>query len=62
MSSYHMPCPCGSGKSSIWQYDARGIELFRTCEDCHDRKMKSVHPDVLSNPNYYVDENIDDEY
>lgn len=31
-SLYKMkPCPCGSGKSSSWQVDARGISLCRTC-------------------------------
>ena len=27
------PCPCGSGKDSYWQLDARGIPLRRTCDD-----------------------------
>ena len=32
-------CSCGSGKPKSAQYDARGIFLTYTCEDCHDRKM-----------------------
>jgi hypothetical protein len=52
-------CPCGSGKPSSWQFDARGIELCRTCDDCHDRKMAGFRPEVVSNPNYYADEAID---
>jgi hypothetical protein len=30
-------CSCGSGKPKSAQYDARGIFLTYTCEDCHDR-------------------------
>jgi hypothetical protein len=32
-------CSCGSGKLKSAQYDARGIFLTYTCEDCHARKM-----------------------
>jgi hypothetical protein len=53
------PCPCGSGLESEWQYDARGIELCRTCRKCHVGKMKRYRPDVLTNPNYQCDEAID---
>jgi len=55
------PCPCGSGKPSEWQFDARGIELCRTCEDCHDRKMAGYRPDVLTDPSYWADEPIEPE-
>ena len=54
-------CSCGSGKLSFWQYDARGIELCRTCDDCHADKMKFYRPDVLSDSNYWHDEPIDEE-
>lgn len=56
-----LACPCGSGKSSFWQYDARGIELCRTCNDCHDRKMAGYRREVLVNPNYAADEPIEEE-
>lgn len=59
MANYARPCPCGSGKLSYWQYDARGIELCRTCDDCHDKKMAGYRPDVLNDPNYWADEPID---
>jgi hypothetical protein len=62
MGSERRPCPCGSGLPSHWQYDARGIELCRTCDICHDEQMKSYRPDVLSNPSYWADEAIDDDY
>ena len=54
-------CSCGSGKPSSWQHDARGIPLCRTCEDCHQAKMKTYRPDVLTNPNYTADEAIEEE-
>jgi hypothetical protein len=53
------PCPCGSGKPSRWQFDARGIELCRTCATCHKERMASYRPDVLTDPNYWADEDID---
>ena len=37
-------CSCGSGKPKSAQYDARGIFLTYTCEDCHDRKMAGYRP------------------
>ena len=40
-------CSCGSGKPKSAHYDARGIFLTYTCEDCHDRKMAGYRPDVL---------------
>lgn len=55
------PCPCGSGKPSHWESDARGIPLFRVCEDCAKKKRKGIRHDVLHNPQYYVDEPIDED-
>lgn len=55
------PCPCGSGKGSSWQYDARGIELCRTCETCHQAKMARYRPEVLTNSTYAADEDIEGE-
>jgi hypothetical protein len=40
-------CSCGSGKAWSPQYDARGIFLTYTCEDCHEAKMAEYRPDVL---------------
>lgn len=56
-----MPCPCGSGLDSAWQYDARGIELCRTCSKCHREKMHRYRPDVLSDPSYVAEEPIEGE-
>jgi hypothetical protein len=56
------PCPCGSGFGSFWQLDARGIELCRTCEKCHDEKLSDYRPDVLSDKSYWADELIEEDY
>jgi len=62
MSRYQVrPCPCKSGKPSHWQHDARGIPLCRTCEDCHQQKMARYRSDVLRNPSYECDEQIDED-
>lgn len=57
-------CDCGSGKSSIIQYDADGIYLCRTCEDCYQKKMGRFRPDIqtVSSAAYgeVVDEDVDD--
>ena len=52
-------CTCGSSKYGERQYDARGIYLCMTCEDCHAGKMKMYRPEVLNNPNYDCDEQIE---
>jgi hypothetical protein len=54
-------CPCGSGLPSAWQYDARGIELCRTCVHCHDKQMKRYRTDVLYDPDYPACEPIEPE-
>lgn len=55
------PCPCGSGKDSFWQHDARGIPLCRTCEDCHQTKMAKYRPEVLTNSRYEAEDLGDDD-
>jgi hypothetical protein len=52
-------CPCGSGLSSWWLYDARGIECGRVCPECEGRKRAQYRPDIFTNPNYDCDEDID---
>ena len=42
------PCPCGSGKSSEWMTDCKGIPLDRVCEDCEEAKMKKYTPETFS--------------
>ncbi len=54
-------CPCGSGQLPAAQYDARGIFLCYACSLCHQRKMTDYRPDVLTDPNYWTDESIEDD-
>lgn len=54
-------CPCGSGRESWWEHDARGIPLARVCVKCKATKLAKYRPDVLRNPNYKADEPIEDE-
>lgn len=53
------PCPCGSGKNSWWENDARGIPLARVCVECKADRLKKYKPSVLTNSNYYSDEPIE---
>lgn len=55
------PCPCGSGLSSHWQFDARGIALARTCTACHASKMARYRPEVLTDSQYEADEPVEPE-
>jgi len=62
MSLYEIrPCPCGSGKDSHWESDARGIPLCRVCEDCREEKLSHYRKEVLTNPNYEAIEPIEPE-
>ena len=54
-------CPCGSGKQSDMQYDARGIELCFTCSICYERKMSGYRADIHTDPNYWHDEPIEED-
>jgi len=54
-------CPCGSGKKSSWESDARGIPLGRVCLECIDKKLSKYRPEVLTNSNYCADEPIEEE-
>lgn len=55
------PCDCGSGLPRHANYDARGIFLTYSCERCHQRKMSKYRHDVLTNPNYHADEQIEED-
>lgn len=58
---YLKQCPCGSGLEAELEYDARGIELGYMCDKCRKEKMSHFRPDVLTDPNYWVDEPIEPE-
>lgn len=47
------------GEDSWWEYDARGIELCRVCDKCKAVKLAKYRPEVLRNPNYTADEDIE---
>ena len=60
MSRYQIrPCPCGSGKDSWWENDARGIPLCRVCQKCRKEKLGRYRPEVLSDGNYWADEQVE---
>ena len=44
---------------SWWEYDARGIPLARVCDRCKAAKLKVYRPEVLTNPSYAADEDIE---
>lgn len=54
------PCPCGSGLPSAWQYDADGIELCRTCAQCHQKKMSRYRPDVQTVSSRHYGERVEE--
>jgi hypothetical protein len=54
-------CPCGSGRESWWENDARGIPLARVCVKCKKEKLSGYRRDVLVNPNYEADEPIEED-
>ena len=59
---YALSCPCGSGLASSWRYDAQGIALCRTCSKCHDHKMATYRPEILTGYDQGdVDEPIEEE-
>ena len=41
--------------------DARGIFLCYVCDICYEKKIAKYRPEVLTDPNYWVDEPIDEE-
>jgi hypothetical protein len=51
--------PCGSGLSSWWEHDARGIPLARVCDACIDAKLTPYRADVMTDPNYWADEPVE---
>jgi hypothetical protein len=53
------PCPCGSGLTSRWRNDARGIPLARMCPKCEEQKLSHYRPEVLTDSNYETSEDID---
>ena len=48
----------GQAKGHRWQFDAKGVELCRTCSKCHTAQMKKHRPEILSG---YTHEDIDEQ-
>lgn len=46
---------------SWWEYDARGLPLVRVCGDCKAEKLGVYRNDVLTDPNYWHDEPIEED-
>jgi hypothetical protein len=47
------------GQASWWEYDARGIALCKVCQLCKESKLAQYRPEVLVNPDYQADEQIE---
>jgi len=54
-------CDCGSGLTTYPIHDARHIFLTFACEQCEKEKLSHFRPDVLTDPNYWHDEPIEDD-
>lgn len=57
---YHM-CDLESPGSGWWEYDARGIPLCKVCTKCRKAKLAQYRREVLRNPSYEADEEIEPE-
>lgn len=49
------------GDAGWWEYDARGIPLVKVCEQCREAKRSMFRREVLENPDYEADEQIEEE-
>jgi hypothetical protein len=54
-------CPCGSGLDRWELRDARGIFCCFVCAECEHRKRSAFRPKVFTDPNYAVDEDVDND-
>jgi hypothetical protein len=54
-------CTCGSGKERRAAYDARGIFLCYVCDCCEGPRLSRYRSDVLTDPNYWHDEPIEED-
>jgi len=44
---YNSECDCGSGETSYWLFDGRGIELCKACSSCRAKKLSRYRPEIL---------------
>lgn len=54
-------CNCGSEKPRYELHDARGIFCCFYCDDCEKEKRSRYRQDVLDDPNYECDEQIEED-
>ena len=54
-------CPCGSNEPRESLYDARGIFCCYVCDECKVRKALRYRVEVLEDPNYDCDEEVDED-
>ncbi len=47
------------GKDVWWEKDARGIPLCQVCNVCRSKRLAAYRPEVLRNPDYEADEDIE---
>ena len=55
-------CECGEVGAAEERYDARGIYLMRCCDKCWKDKRKGYRPEVLTDPGYWANEQIEEGY
>lgn len=53
-------CSCGSGFPRMECLDARGIFLCFACVKCKPEKLSSFRQDILVDPNYWTDEDVEE--
>ena len=49
------------GADTWWEYDARSIPLCKVCNVCRTERLAQYRPEVLVNPNYDCDEEVESE-
>jgi hypothetical protein len=54
-------CNCGSGLYREPEFDGRGIFLIFACDKCRVERLKKFRSDVLTDPDYWHDEPIDED-
>ncbi len=52
-------CSCGSGLKPYILYDARRIGCGYVCEECEEKVKSKYRPEIFTDPNYEVDEQIE---
>jgi len=55
------PCRCGSGLPNYSLEDANGIFCARICDNCEAETKAKYRPEIFTDPNYTVDEEVDPE-